>query len=237
MSTLARKPLGGPAYWSTPHLIGSRMGPGDDPLHQLRSDICTWAPRDADDRVIVTEKLDGSCVAVAMIRGQPTALGRAGYLANSSPHEQHHLFARWVEDEEMRFPIALKEGERVVGEWLAQAHGTRYHLTGEPFVPFAVIGADGKRLPHDEARRRFLHMGLPGARVLSDGPPRSIEVATLLLGEFGHHGALDPVEGAVWVVERAGAFDFIAKWVRPDKKDGHYLPDVSGEPAVWNWRP
>lgn len=49
------------------------------------------------------------------------------------------------------------------------------------------------------------------------------------------HGALDPVEGAVWRVERRGGGDFLAKYVRPDKTDGCYLPEVSGRAAVWIW--
>ncbi len=28
-----------------------------------------------------------------------------------------------------------------------------------------------------------------------------------------------------------------SKWVRPDKVDGKYLPEISGKDAVWNWRP
>ena len=67
------------------------------------------------------------------------------------------------------------------------------------------------------------------------------------LKESGH-GALDPVEGAVWRVERFKQFrvkngferrwivDYLAKYVRPDKKDGIYLPEQSGKEAVWNWK-
>lgn len=51
------------------------------------------------------------------------------------------------------------------------------------------------------------------------------------------HGALDPVEGAVWRVERGGSVDFLAKYVRPDKVDGCYLPDIAGCEAVWHWTP
>ena len=35
----------------------------------------------------------------------------------------------------------------------------------------------------------------------------------------------------VWIV------DYLVKYVRPDKEDGKYLPEVSGEEAVWNWMP
>jgi hypothetical protein len=31
--------------------------------------------------------------------------------------------------------------------------------------------------------------------------------------------------------------DFLAKYVRPDKVDGSLLPENTGQPAVWNWRP
>jgi hypothetical protein len=72
--------------------------------------------------------------------------------------------------------------------------------------------------------------------LLSIGPT-SIEKAMGILAGDGFHGALDPVEGAVWRVERQGKVDFLAKYVRHDKADGAYLPDVSGQPAVWNWRP
>lgn len=74
------------------------------------------------------------------------------------------------------------------------------------------------------------------AHVLSDGPPLSVEEAVIRLGEHGHHGAQEKPEGAVWRVERRDVFDFMAKWVRPNKVDGLYLPEISGKEAVWNWR-
>jgi hypothetical protein len=29
--------------------------------------------------------------------------------------------------------------------------------------------------------------------------------------------------------------DFLAKYVRPDKIDGCYLPEINGGHAYWNW--
>lgn len=51
------------------------------------------------------------------------------------------------------------------------------------------------------------------------------------------HGAVDPVEGVMFRVERSGQVDFLAKYVRHEKKDGVYLTEISGAPAIWNWRP
>lgn len=122
-----------------------------------------------------------------------------------------------------------------MGEWLAQAHGTRYALTHDPFVPFDVmVGAN--RLPASEALFKASKGHLPWPHCISTGKPFSIESAVAAL-TVPRHGELDPVEGAVWRVERRGTFDFICKWVRPDKIDGKYIPEVSGGEPVRNWRP
>lgn len=222
------KPLGGKAYGHIPHFPGSRMGPGDHHCAPGQETICTVKTRDNRDRVIVTEKLDGSCVAVANIGGEIVALGRAGYLAKTSPYEMHHVFEAWVRQEWDRF-MCLLPGSRIVGEWLWLAHGTRYDGTGLPFVPFDYFEG-GRRAGHDEARNIFACAGLRGAHVVSDGPAISIPDALAMLGPFGRHGSTEIVEGAVWRVERGGEFDFLAKYVRPDKTDGKYLPGVNGNP-------
>jgi hypothetical protein len=84
--------------------------------------------------------------------------------------------------------------------------------------------------------------------VVWDGAPCPIGSAMALLSK-SYHGALDPVEGAVWRVERnklidpgkggarAVVVDYLAKFVRPDKVDGMYLPALSGKSDVWNVEP
>lgn len=229
------KPFGGKAYGSTPHLPGSRVGPGDHHCHEGQERICTTKARDRHDRIIVTEKLDGGNVAVGKKDGRVVALGRAGYLAASSPYVQHHYFAQWVSMHEDRFAELLAEGEMVNGEWLALAHGTRYSLRHEPFVAFSMA-AGKKRIPWDEVLRRCSALDVVTAAVLHDGGPLSIEQAKELIA-VSRHGALDPVEGAVWRVESRGEFDFLAKWVSPEKQDGKYLTDITGHPEIWHWTP
>jgi hypothetical protein len=195
--------------------------------------ICTLKARKGDT-VIVQEKLDGSNVAVANVNGHILALGRAGHLAISSRFEQHVLFARWVAE---RLPLFdfLREGERLCGEWLAQAHGTRYALPHEPFVPFDLMRKGHERALYQELRERTAGRFVLPFEV-SVGPAIGIEEALARLRPE-HHGALDPIEGCVWRVEREGSVDFLAKYVRHGKEDGCYLPEISGREAVWNWRP
>lgn len=238
------KPLGGKNYGSIAHLPGSRMGPGDHSCHEGQERICNEKARDKHDLIIVQEKLDGSNVGVAKIEGQILALTRAGYLAHTSPYEQHHRWGDWVAQHAARFDKLLTEGERVVGEWLLQAHGTRYELPHEPFVAFDLMRGS-KRATYAEVQERTAGLFvLP--HTIHVGGPLSIADAMAKLGEFGAHGALDPIEGAMWRVERNELIDpkrggerrwivdFLAKYVRQDKADGAYLESVTGKPTVWN---
>ncbi len=242
METRPTKPLGGKSYGSIPHLPQSRLGPGDHCVTEGEARICTVRARDKRDLIVVQEKLDGSNVSAALHNGQIIALGRAGHLAQSSPYRQHQLFAYWVRLNEARFRAVLKEGERLCGEWLAQAHGTRYDLTNkEPFVAFDIIhgvGDKGKRLAYFQFFERAMAGDFTVPNLLSAGDPLSVEEA-ITRAEAGRHvhGSLDPVEGAVWRVERGDKVDFLAKYVRPTKVDGLYLPEVSGRDPVWNWQP
>ena len=238
------KPLGRKAYGSIGHLPNSRMGPKEHHVHEGQQRICTLKARDKHDVITVTEKLDGTNVAVAHINGEIVALIRAGWPAESSPREMHQMFARWVEYRRHLFAEFLCDGEALHGEWMAQAHGTLYDIGEFPFVAFdlteQIFGGKGKRerIRYSDAVARCGDFGIQTARVLSSGPPVSVDAALMFLNHGrSFHGVRDGemMEGAVWRVERRGKFDFMAKWVDPRKVDGKYLPEQSGKPAVWLW--
>lgn len=229
------KPLGRKNYGSIGHLPCSRMGPADHACHPGQQHIATEKARDKHDQIIVTEKLDGSNVGIARIGDEIHALGRTGYLAQTSKYEQHQLFAAWVREREPFWREVLAPDQRLVGEWLAQAHGTRYSLPLGPFAAFDLM-IDEKRLPFANLQSLCKQFAIPMPRLLHIGGPLSVEDA-MSLHDLGDHGCLDTPEGAVWRVERKGEYDFMAKWVRPDKVDGKYLPEVSLTDPVWNWRP
>lgn len=243
-----KKPLGRKNYGSIPHLPNSRMGPADKSCHEGQARIATKEARDSNDEVIVQEKLDGSNVGIAKIDAQIIPLGRAGYRAETSRWKQHKAFADWVLQPEnwKRFSGLLNDGERLVGEWLMQAHGTRYKLQHKPFVAFDLM-TDQKRMPFDDFVKRVKPFNIVIPHLVHRGGPVSVEKVMKLLGKHGFHGAVDEVEGAVWRIERdkptgkkgekVRVVDFLVKYVRPDKEDGIYLPNVSGKEAVWNWEP
>jgi hypothetical protein len=219
-------------YGKIPHLPGSRLGPSDRTADAGLATRCAGEGR-RGDRVIVSEKLDGSCVAIVRDPSGISAYGRDGMRCAASRNEGRRAFAAWVEERAAAWREVLAAGERLVCEWLALAHGTRYSLPHGPAVAIDGFGPDG-RLCLDEVHRRAAAMGLPVARVLHDGGAVAVSEALGRLGERGHHGALEEAEGVVYRVERGGKVIGLAKHVRAGKIDGRYLADQTGGAHEWN---
>jgi ATP-dependent RNA circularization protein (DNA/RNA ligase family) len=229
-----KKPLGHKAYGSIPHLPNSRLGSGDYHIEIGQALIATKKARDENDLIIVQEKLDGSNCCVAKLNGQILPLVRSGYLADTSPYEQHHLFSRWVKANEKRFDKLLNENERVCGEWLAQAHGTIYKLIHEPFVVFDLFTKKNERLTYHNFLLKVLPLGFVIPNLVHIGQPLAVEKALKKI-EVSGHGAVDEVEGVIYRVERNGKVDFLAKYVKHSKIDGKYFPENNNGQIIWNW--
>lgn len=233
------KLLGRKNYGSIPHLPGSRPNsPSDKTVGSGGLRILTQKSRPGDE-IFVQEKLDGSNVGVYKKDGVLYPVTRSGHHARTSTYSQHIIFADWLEDAEIwdRFDDILLEGERIVGEWLILAHGTKYDLPHEPFVAFDLMTpvdhfGNSSRMVYDEMENRLRgNFVLPN--LIHRGGPYSIEEALTALQNGGGHGAIDPPEGAVWRCERGGKIEFLAKFVRDGKQDGCYL----FENEVWNsWK-
>lgn len=226
------RPLGRKAYFKIAHLPGSRTGSSDRTAPRELAERCLVAAR-PEEEVFVQEKLDGSCVSVARLHGAVLALGREGTLAAHSQNPGRQMFAAWVEPRAALFRELLHDGEWLVGEWLALAHSTRYELRHDPFVVFDAFH-EGRQWTFDEIDGRLRGV-LPRPCLLHRGGALGIAAMLEKLGSGGH-GAVEPPEGAVWRVERAGRVAGMAKYVRGDKVDGALLPENSGREAVWNFK-
>ena len=233
------KPLLRKNYGSIGHLPKSRLGPGDHSLCEGQAAILIDKPRDHKDLIIVQEKLDGANVGVLKHEGKLIGLSRKGYTCFDSPLEHLQMFQHFIDSNSSCFDF-LEEGERVVGEWLAMAHGTRYRIDNDfPFIAFDLMKEDQREL-YLNFRIRIGNK-LPVAHLLHIGQPISIKKVEKLIDVrigtlYGYHGALEPVEGAVWRCEREGRVDFLGKYVRSFKEDGKYFNEDRSQ-LVWNWKP
>lgn len=221
------KPLGIKAYGSIGHLPGSKLGDGDHKISNGQAIIATEKVRDKHDTIIVQEKLDGSNVAVVKINNEIIPIIRAGWTITNESRFQHKVFANWVYINQKRFYELLENNERLCGEWLLQAHGTRYNLPHEPFVGFDIILGHERKL-YEELIYRTRKYDFVTPSLLNIGSPISIESA-MKLQNPKIHGSIDPIEGAVWRVERKNSVDFLTKYVNPQ-----YIPGKYFDEDVWN---
>jgi len=149
--------------------------------------------------------------------------------------------------QERRKPLGMNRGRTFGWRMIDASARTRYQLEHEPFVAFDLM-FDIERARYDDLISRVKHGDFVTPTVIHRGGPLSIEAAMKMLKTYGFHGASDQVEGAVWRVERnelanpgknserVWRVDFLVKYVRPDKQDGIYLPEISGLKPVWNSR-
>jgi ATP-dependent RNA circularization protein (DNA/RNA ligase family) len=139
--------------------------------------ILTEKARDWKDLIIITEKIDGSNVGVIKKNGGLVALSRAGYSVDSSPYEQHKLFAEYVNKHIEMFSW-LPEGWRIVGEWCIMAHGTVYDISEEsPFVSFDIIDNKNKRILYLDFLKLCIKYNIPNVPLLHIGQPVSLKNA------------------------------------------------------------
>lgn len=220
------KPTGDKLYGSIPHLPMSKMGMGDKRIPIGQSVIFLEKFKHKTHKLIVQEKTDGSCVGAAKINGEIVPLTRAGYAANTSKYKQHQLWHLWVLKNKEKFCSVLNEGEKIIGEWLLQRHGTIYNLQHDPFIAFDII-SNKKRHNYElfinKTNNKFttphlFHIG---------GPYPLHYLFHKIEDEPSGHGA-EIIEGAVYRLENDGEVEALAKFVRPDHVPGKFLPGVTG---------
>lgn len=223
--------IGRANYGSIGHLPGSKMADGRDKgISIQQSEIITKKPRnraDWKDVIYAQEKLDGANMGIARQNGDVFVISRAGYLASESNLHHHREFAANVEKQKDRFLSVLQDGERMVVEYLGWAHGIKYNLPHEDFVVLDIMKGK-ERVPLLELTDRVNGLFTMPKLLYSGNMPITVDEALILLGEHGHHGAIDPAEGVVFRVEstvrgKGTLIDFLAKYVRPEMNCGQYI--------------
>ena len=134
----------------------------------------------------------------------------------------------------MTWKHLLKNGERITGEWLAQAHGIKYKIDSrlQPIVFFDHFNKNNERSCFD-LLDAFYEIQLP--RLLHRGNAISVDDLKTELNKktYGITPEGKP-EGMVYRVERKGKVDFLAKWVRSDFEPGKYIIDKEESELIWN---
>lgn len=223
------KPIKRKNYGSIPYLNQTAtIEKGGSYMPAGQEKILTEKTRDRHDLIVVTEKYDGSNIGIARKGDQIFALTRSGYEAHTSPYGQHHIFSQWVKDRKADFLELLADGERLVGEWLYQVHGTFYKIADSenPVVFFGLIDNVNRKRTRAALIQRLEWTDYRPARLLHDGPAITPGQLVQRLNEGCNYFTGQPPEGMVYQCERKGFIDFMGKWVRPGFEPGKYCINI-----------
>jgi len=224
-------------YPRTPHLVGSRLQPGDEDLDQVPfADL-------AGRYLVVEEKLDGANSAISFDPDGRLLLQSRGHYLTGGPRERHFgPFKSWAASVAPALWPVLGSRYVLYGEWLYAKHTVYYDALPHWFCEFDILDrGTGDYL--STARRRELLAGTPvvSVPVLREGPVASLAALTALVGPStaktaGWRAALaaaarsagvepdraaavtdpaDEMEGLYLKREEGGVVTGRFKWVRP----------------------
>jgi hypothetical protein len=147
-------------YPRTPHLVGSRLQPGDEDLEQVAlSQI-------VGESLVWEEKIDGANAAFSFAGGRLQLQSRGHVLRGGAREGQFNIFKAWVETHQTAFRDAIGERYIVYGEWCYAKHTVFYDALPHFFLEFDVFD-----------RERGLFLSTPARQLLlADLPIASVPV-------------------------------------------------------------
>jgi hypothetical protein len=185
-------------YPRTPHLVTSRLQPGDEDLDQVP--FTELAGR----YLVVEEKLDGANSAISFDPDGTLLLQSRGHYLTGGPRERHFApFKAWAASVAPVLRPILGERHVLYGEWLYAKHTVYYDALPHYFCEFDVLDRQtGEYL--STARRRALLRGTPvlSVPVLHEGTVLSLAALT---GLVGHSTAKSPTWRESLVTSAAAA--------------------------------
>ncbi|MEZ5400963.1 MAG: RNA ligase family protein [Bryobacteraceae bacterium] len=208
----------------TPHLMGSRIQPGDEDFAVISVDAL------AGLQLVAEEKLDGSNCGISFDATHGLVLQSRGHALTGGPRErQFDLFKRWANHHAVWLLGVLGRRYVMYGEWLFARHTIRYDRLPHYFIEFDILDRDSGEFL-STARRRVMLDGGPviSAPVLATGSDLALES---LLGQ-STCSSVETMEGLYVKQEQGGRVAGRYKFVRPS-----FLQAVADSGEHWMNRP
>ena len=165
-------------YPRTPHLVGSRLQPGDEDLSQVPFSSIMGR------HLVVEEKVDGANTAMSFAEDGTLLLqSRRHYLTGGYRERHYNLFKQWAVIHRDGLYSVLGSRYILYGEWLYAKHTVYYDRLPHYFLEFDVLDRqEGVFL--SAQRRHALLQDLPivSVPVLAEGVFKRSEELLALLG-------------------------------------------------------
>ncbi len=249
-------------YPRTPHLVGSRLQPGDEDLSQIPFGEI------AGRHLVVEEKCDGANSAISFGPGGELLLQSRGHYLTGGYRERHYnLMKQWANVHKDAFYEVLGQRYIMYGEWMYAKHTVFYDRLPHYFLEFDILDRETgiflgthqrqqllRELPvvsvpvlaegiFTDKEKLLAHLG--HSRSISDDHMTVLRAASRELGldeerQVRETDQLPTMEGLYLKVEEDGRVVDRLKFVRPtfyqavQNANGHWLdrPIVPNQLAV-----
>ena len=164
-------------YPRTPHLVGSRLQPGDEDLSQIPfSEI-------KGRHLVVEEKCDGANSAISFSpEGELKLQSRGHYLTGGYRERHYNLMKQWANVHKDAFYEVLGSRYIMYGEWMYAKHTVFYDKLPHYFLEFDVFDRETGIFLDTHARRRLLSsLPVVSVPVLGEGEYQTAEELLSLL--------------------------------------------------------
>ena len=154
-------------YPRTPHLMGSRLQPGDEDLSQIPFSVI------AGRHLVVEEKCDGANSAISFSADGEVLLQSRGHYLTGGYRERHYNFLKqWAGVHREAFYDVLGTRYIMYGEWMYAKHSVFYDMLPHYFLEFDILD-----------RRTGMFLDTPSRRKLTEALP-VVSVPVLAAGMF-----------------------------------------------------
>lgn len=232
--TVLRSAMGRPMtefmkYPRTPHLMGSRLQPGDEDLDQVTlGDL-------RGGTLVFEEKIDGANAALSFRSDRSLQLQSRGHVLRGGGREaQFDLFKAWAEANRHRFQPVLGARYVVFGEWCYAKHTIFYDRLPHYFLEFDVYDREAALFLSTPARRRLLEsLPIVPVPVVHEGRISDAQGLRRLVGpsrfksDGWREGLRDAAEAAGQLPDR-----IVAETDPSDRAEGLYLKHEDGDRVI-----
>lgn len=171
-------------YPRTPHLVGSRLQPGDEDLSQIPFSQIRGR------HLVVEEKCDGANSAISFSPDGTLLLQSRGHYLTGGYRERHYnLMKQWANVHKDAFYRVLGSRYIMYGEWMYAKHTVFYDKLPHYFLEFDIFDRDNGVFLDTHSRKKLL-MDLPvvAVPILGEGEYHTREDILGLLGKSHYIG-------------------------------------------------
>ncbi len=169
-------------YPRTPHIVGSRLQPGDEDLSQIPFSVIQ------NKFIVIEEKVDGANSAISFSdEGELLLQSRGHYLTGGYRERHYNLFKTWANLHKEELFKLLGHRYILYGEWLYAKHSVYYDKLPHYFLEFDIFDKENKIFLDTKTRHQMLQDScIKSVPVLGKGQFKSMDDVLKFLGKSNY---------------------------------------------------